>query len=68
MNPVLHFYTDAYAQDAAAQVAAMGGEAGFEGLAEQTRDVIRLIMDTVDMQDSEIYQSGTYGDLLTDGS
>ena len=25
-------------------------------------------MDTVDMQDSEIYQSGQYGDLLTDAS
>jgi hypothetical protein len=68
MKPVLHFYTDAYAEDATAQVAAMGGDAGFDGLAEQTRDVIKLIMDTVDMQDSEIYQSGKYGDLLTDGS
>lgn len=67
MNPALHFYSDAYAEDATAQVAAMGGEGGFDGLAEQTRDVIRLIMDTVDMQDSEIYQSGKYGDLLTDG-
>ena len=68
MKPVLHFYTDAYAADATAQVASMGGDAGFGGLAEQTRDVIRLIMDTVDMKDSEIYQSGQYGDLLTDGS
>lgn len=68
MKPVLHFYSDAYAGDAAAQVAAMGGDAGFEGLEEQTRDVIRLIMDTVDMQDSAIYQSGKYGDLLTDGT
>lgn len=68
MKPVLHFYSDAYAADATAQVASLGGEAGFDGLAEQTRDVIRLIMDTVDMQDSEIYQSGKYGDLLKDGS
>ncbi len=68
MKPVLHFYSDAYAGDAAAQVAAMGGDAGFDGLSEQTRDVIRLIMDTVDMRDSAIYQSGKYGDLLSDGS
>ena len=67
MQPVLHFYTEKYAADATAQVAAMGGETGFDGLAEQNRDVIRLIMDTVDMQDSGIYQSGKYGDLLTDG-
>lgn len=68
MKPVLHFYSDAYAADATAQVASLGGDTGFDSLAEQTRDVIKLIMDTVDMQDSEIYQSGKYGDLLKDGS
>lgn len=67
MQPVLHFYSEAYADDAIAQVAAQGGKAGFEGLAEQNRDVIKLIMDTVDMQDSKAYRSGKYGDLLTDG-
>ena len=66
MQPVLHFYSDDYAADATAQVAALGGDAGFDGLAEQNRDVIKLIMDTVDMEDSEIYQSGKYGDLLAD--
>ena len=66
MKPVLHFYSEAYADDAAAQVAAQGGEAGFDGLAKQNRDAIRLIMDTVDMEDSEFYRSGKYGDLLTD--
>ena len=64
MRPVLHFYSDEYVADATAQVAAMGGDAGFDGLAQQNRDVIKLIMDTVDMQDSEIYQSGKYGDVL----
>ena len=67
MQPVLHFYTEEYADDVMAQVAAMGGDAGFEGIAEQIRDVIKLIMDTVDMQDSAVYRSGKYGDLLTDG-
>ena len=67
MKPVLHFYTEKYAEDATAQVAAMGGDTGFDGIAEQNRDVIRLIMDTVDMQDSTVYQSGKYGDLLKDG-
>ena len=67
MKPVLHFYSEDYAADATAQVAAMGGEAGFDGLARQNRDVIGLIMDTVDMRDSEVYQSGKYGDLLSDG-
>ena len=67
MQPVLHFYSDEYAADATAQVASQGGEAGFDGLADQNRDVIRLLMDTVDMWDSEIYMSGKYGDLMTDG-
>ena len=67
MKPMLHFYSDEYAANAMAQVAAMGGDAGFDGIAVQNRDTIRLIMDTVDMQDSEAYQSGKYGDLLTDG-
>ena len=66
MHPVLHFYSNDYAADATAQVAAQGGETGFDGLAQQNWDVIRLIMDTVDMQDSESYQSGKYGDLLAD--
>ncbi len=68
MKPNLKFYSDAYAADAQKQVAAMGGDAGFKGLADETRDAIKLVMDTVDMQDSEIYKSGKYGDLLTDGS
>ena len=64
MQPVLHFYSDDYAADATAQVAAMGSKAGFDGIAEQNRDVIELIMDTVDMEDSEAYKSGKYGDVL----
>ncbi|ETP70964.1 Histidine acid phosphatase, partial [Lachnospiraceae bacterium JC7] len=68
MKPNLKFYSDDYAADAQKQVEAMGGDAGFEGLADETRDAIKLIMDTVDMQDSEAYKSGKYGDLMTDGS
>ena len=68
MSPTLKYWSDAFAADAEAQIAAMGGEAGFEGIADATRDAIRLVMDTVDMQDSEAYQSGEYGDLLSDGS
>ncbi len=67
MAPVLHFSDDRYAADATAEVAAVGGEKGFDGIAEQARDTIRLIMDTVDMTESEAYKSGKYGDLLKDG-
>lgn len=68
MNPTLKFYSEKYAADAMDQVKSMGGEAGFEGLSDETRDAIKLIMDTVDMKDSDAYKSGKYGDLLTDGS
>ena len=68
MNPVLNYYTEAYGADATAQVAANGGDEGFEGISKNIRDGIRLIMDTVDMEDSEGYKSGKYGNLLADGS
>lgn len=66
MNPGINFYSDEFARDAKDQVAEMGGSTGFEGISEQTRDAISLIMDTVDMEDAEAYKSGKYGDLLTD--
>ena len=68
MAPVLHFYSNEYEDAVQAQVAELPAQAGFATVEDQTRDVIRLIMDTVDMQDSEIYQSGKYGDLLKDPS
>ena len=68
MNSSLKFYSDSYAVDAYAQVAAMGGKDGIKGFDDKVRDTVKLVMDTVDMQDSEIYQSGKYGDLLTDSS
>jgi hypothetical protein len=68
MKPNLKFYSEEYASDAAEQVRSMGGDAGFDGLTDELRDAIKLIMDTVDMEDSEFYQSGKYGDLLTDGA
>lgn len=68
MSPKLKFYSETFAADAMEQVRSMGGDAGFEGLANETRDAIKLIMDTVDMQDSEAYKSGKYGNLMTDGS
>ncbi len=68
MSPNLKFYSEDYAADAIQQVADIGGAEGFDGISEDMRDAIRLIMDTVDVEDSEIYKSGKYGDLLTDSS
>ena len=68
MSPTLKFYSDEFASDAREQIASLGGSDGFKGIADKSRDAIELIMDTVDMQDSEAYKSGAYGDLLTDGT
>lgn len=65
-NPRLTFLTDEYAEDIVEQIAEAGGEGGLEGIHEDLLDAITLLMDVTDMKESEAYQSGTFGDLLTD--
>ena len=65
-TPALNFVTEAYARDVEAQVAEMGGIAGIEGIHAGLEDAISLLMDVTDMRDSEAYQAGKYGDLLSD--
>ena len=65
-NPVITFLTDEYAQDAIAQIAEEGGVAGLDGIHAGLLDAIELLMDVTDMNESEAYKSGKYGDLLTD--
>ena len=67
-SPVLTFLTDEYAQDIGAQVAGKGGVAGLEGIHAGLLDAIELLMDVTDMNESEAYKSGQFGDLLTDKS
>ena len=67
-KPALHYYSEAFAEAAVASTNAMAGENGFASASEALRDGIQLVMDVVDMQDSEIYKSGKYGDLLADPS
>ncbi len=67
-KPALRYYSDAFAEAAIAMADETAGENGFAGKDEALRDSYRLVMDVVDMQDSEIYQSGKYGDLLKDTS
>ena len=62
-EPSLNFVTDGYAQDAAEQIALKGGEAGLDGILADLNDAISLLMDTADIEQSEVYQSGQYGDL-----
>ena len=65
-NPVLTFLTDEYEQDVVAQIAEAGGAMGLEGIHAKLLDAIELLMDVTDMEESEAYQSGQFGDLLTD--
>ena len=65
-NPAITFLTDEYAQDAIAQIAEKGGVAGLEGIHAGLLDAIELLMDVTDMNESEAYKSGKFGDLLTD--
>ena len=62
----LRFATDEYIRDAKAQVAEMGGVAGFRGIGAKLADPISLLMEVTDMEKSEFYRAGKYGDLLND--
>ena len=65
-TPKLNFVTPAYEQDVVHQISEMGGEAGLDGIREDLRDEIALLMDVADIKESESYQSGACGDLLED--
>ena len=64
-NPRLTFLTDEYARDVVAQIAEKGGIAGLEGIHAGLLDAIELLMDVTDMNESEAYRSGQFGDLLS---
>ncbi len=67
-KPVLRYYSDDFAQAAIESANAVAGENGFASASDALHDGIQLVMDVADMQESEIYQSGKYGDLLADPS
>ena len=63
-TPKLRFVSDAYTEAALEEIAAMGGEKGIAGFSERLKDAIALLMNVTDMEESEAYRSGEYGDLL----
>ena len=67
-TPQITFLTPAYEQDIIDQVSERGGIAGLNGIQAGLQDAISLLMDVTDIEESEIYQSGKYGDLLEDVS
>ncbi len=67
-NPVFTYFSEAYAQAVRDQIAEKGGVAGMKGIHAGLMDAIELLMDVTDMEQSEAYRSGVYGDLLADDS
>ena len=67
-TPKLNFVTPAYEQAVMRQISEMDGGAGLPGIQEGLDEAITLLMDVADIEDSERYQAGVYGDLLEDAS
>lgn len=65
-TPKLNFITPEYQQDILRQISDLGGDAGLEGIQAELQDEISLLLDVADCGESEIYQSGAYGNLLED--
>ena len=64
--PRLTFMTDAYAEDIRGQIAELGGVAGMDGILAEFLPALELLMDVADVEQSEAYRSGKFGDFLTD--
>ena len=67
-NPALTYISEAYMKAVQDQIAEKGGVAGMKGIHASLLDAIGLLMDVTDMEQSEAYQAGTYGNLLEDDS
>jgi hypothetical protein len=67
-NPALTCFSEAYTRAVQEQIAEKGGVAGMKGIHAGLMDAIELLMDVTDMNQSEAYRSGAYGDLLSDDS
>ena len=65
-TPALTYISEAYAKAVQDQIAEKGGVAGMKGIHAGLLDAIGLLMDVTDMDESEAYRAGTYGDLLED--
>ena len=66
--PLINFMNTAYEQDVRDEIDRRGGEDGFAGYRESLDGAMKLLMDVTDMNDSEAYLDGTYGDFLQDES
>ncbi|MBQ9010470.1 MAG: histidine-type phosphatase [Clostridia bacterium] len=67
-SPVLTYCSAPYAEAVMDQMAQLGGTKGMEGISDNLREAISLLMEVTDMKESEAYRAGTYGDLLKDAT
>ena len=63
---LINHMSDAYAQAVRDEVTALNGGKSLSEVRDDHAPAIRLLMDVMDMDESEAYQNGEYGDLLKD--
>ena len=64
--PLINFMNDDYAKDVEAELVALSGWKSLDAYRDNLSGAITLLMNVVDMKESETYASGKYGDLLAD--
>ena len=64
--PLVRYLNEEYEQTLYEEISRAGGGEGLSGFREGLDEAMRLIMDVTDMNESEAYQSGDYGDFLED--
>lgn len=65
-NPVVHFTSPVYEKDVLARIARLGSGGTIESIHADLKNSILLLMKVIDPTDTEAYNSGQYGDLLSD--
>ncbi len=66
--PLINFMNDAYAEDVYAEIEERGGGEGLNGYRASLEEAYQLILTVTDMDETEAFQSGKYGNLASDES
>ena len=66
--PNVYFLNDAYEQDVLEEIYKRGGGEELQGLRASLDDSFRLVAEVLDMEKTEAFKSGQYGNFLEDGS
>ena len=64
--PTINFINDAYEQDVRSEIDERGGGENLSGYRESLDEAMNLLMEVTDMNESEFYLSGKYGDFQKD--